>query len=112
MKLAGRPGNVTLQTSDGKTYNAKSPEQLLASQWRFHLPVSNMKYWIRGIPVPGMAANTSFDHYGRLNTLTQQGWRIDYLAYTNVGGVDLPERLSITSPTLKVRIIVYQWNVG
>lgn len=112
MRLSGQPGNVTLQTSDGKSYSAKSPEQLLASKWRFHLPVSNMKFWIRGLPVPGITADTSFDHYGRLNTLTQQGWRIDYLSYANTGGVDLPERLTITSPSLKVKIIVYQWNVG
>ena len=48
-----------LQTSDGKRYNAASPEQLLAEQWGFHLPVSNMKYWVRGLPVPGIPATTT-----------------------------------------------------
>lgn len=112
MKLTGQPGQVTLQTSDGKSYKASSPEQLLAKQWGFHLPVSNLNYWVRGLPVPNVAATTHFDHFGRLDSLTQQGWRIDYLSYTNVGRVDLPEKLSITSPSLSVKIIVYQWNVG
>ena len=48
MKLWGQPGHVTLQTSNGKSYQAASAEQLLAKQWGFHLPVSNMNYWIRG----------------------------------------------------------------
>lgn len=112
MKLAGQPGRVTLQTSDGKSYTAASAEQLLAKQWGYNLPVSNMKYWIRGLPAPGMSANTRFDGYERLTSLVQQGWRIDYLSYSNTRGIDLPEKLSITSPSLKVKIVVYQWSVG
>lgn len=112
MKLTGQAGHVTLQTSDGKSYSASSAEQLLAKQWGWNLPVSNMKYWIRGLPVPGMTANTHFDSYERLTSLVQQGWRIDYLSYSNTRGVDLPEKLSITSPSLRVKIVVYQWNVG
>jgi outer membrane lipoprotein LolB len=112
MKLTGHPGLVTLQTSDGKTYSAASAEQLLAERWNFHLPVSNMQYWIRGLAVPGMPANTRFDQYGRLESLVQQGWRVDYLAYSNVGKLDLPEKISITSPSLRVKMIIYKWNLG
>jgi outer membrane lipoprotein LolB len=103
---------VTLQTSDGKSFHAASAEQLLTKNWGFNLPVSNMRYWIRSLPVPDMAANTQYDSKGRLATLVQQGWRIDYLNYSNVGGVDLPERLSITSPALRVKIVVYQWRLS
>ncbi len=112
LKLTGAPGHVTLQTSDGKTFNAKSPEQLLAERWGFHLPVSNMNYWIRGLPVPGTTANTQFDQYGRLTRLVQQGWDVQFLGYSNAGGIDLPQRMSITSPSLNVKIVVYQWHIG
>jgi outer membrane lipoprotein LolB len=112
LKLAGRPGHVTLQTSDGKSYSASSPEELLAKRWGFHVPVSNMNYWIRGLPVPGPSAKTQFDHYGRLTHLVQQGWSVQYQNYTHVSRVDLPQMISITSPSLKVKIIVYQWNIG
>ncbi|WP_172622819.1 lipoprotein insertase outer membrane protein LolB [Aquicella siphonis] len=111
MRLSGHPGRVTLQTSDGKSYSAASPEQLLASRWGFHLPVSNMKYWVRGLPVPGLASSTHFDKYGRLTALAQQGWNVEYLGYTNAGGVDLPERMSITSSALRVKIVIYQWKL-
>ncbi|MBX3708617.1 MAG: lipoprotein insertase outer membrane protein LolB [Gammaproteobacteria bacterium] len=111
MRLSGQPGRVTLQTSDGKSFSAKSPEQLLAEKWGFQLPVSNMNYWIRGLPVPGTPANTQLDPYGRLTALRQQGWNIQYLSYANVNGVDLPEKLSITSSSLRVKIIVYQWRI-
>lgn len=111
MKLTGNASHVTLQTSDGKQYNANSAEQLLAKQWGFHLPVSNMTYWVRGLPVPGVTANTQFDQFGRLTRLAQQGWSIDYLSYANTNGIDLPERIAITSPALRVKIIINQWRI-
>jgi outer membrane lipoprotein LolB len=112
MKLKGQAGLVTLQTSDGKSYQAASAEQLLAKQWGFHLPVSNMNYWIRGLPVPGTPANTRFDQDGRIATIIQRGFRIDYLAYSNANGIDLPEKMTIVSSALRVKMIVYQWNLA
>lgn len=112
MKLSGTPSGVTLQASDGKTYSAKSAEQLLATKWGFKLPVSNMRYWMRGLPAPGASASTHFDQNARLTSLDQQGWHIEYMSYTNAGGIDLPEKVSITSPMLRVKIVVYQWRVA
>lgn len=111
MTLSGRPGVVILQTSDGKRFTASSPEQILAERWRFHLPVSYLKYWIRGLPVPGLPANTSFDTSGRLAMLSQQGWNVQFADYTNTGKIDLPEKLFITSAALNVKIIIYNWKV-
>lgn len=111
MLLMGQPGTVTLKASDGKSYHASSPEQLLAAQWGFNVPVSHLNYWIRGLPVPGISANTRYDQYGRLIALTQQGWHVEFLSYADKGGLYLPDRLSITSSALKVKIIVYDWQV-
>lgn len=110
MWLTGRPGSVTLRTADGKTASARSPEKLLAAQG-VALPISNMRYWVRGLPVPGIPANTQFDHYGRLTSLKQQGFNILYLSYTNVGGVDLPQRMSLSSSTVRAKVMIYQWRV-
>lgn len=110
MNLTGQPGHVTMKTSDGKSYSANSPEQLLAKQWGFNLPVSNMRYWVRGLQVPGIPAQTHYDKFNRLTSMSQQGWNIQYLSYSNNGGVDLPQKMSITSPALKVKIVIYSWN--
>ena len=109
-KLTGQNGLVTLQTNDGKQFTAKSPEQLLAERWRFHLPVSNLKYWIRGLPVPGMSARTAFDSQNRLTSLTQQGWRIEYASYTKAGTYDLPQRMTITGDNLRIKVAISTWQ--
>ncbi len=111
LKLSGRPGAVTLTDSTGKQFTASSPENLLADVWGFRLPVSNLNYWMRGQPVPGIAAQPQYDTYGRLNTLRQQGWQVQYLGYTQAKGVELPSRINITSADMKVKVIVYSWEI-
>src|SRR5687767_7278025 len=48
--LNGTPGQVTLDTSDGKQFTAPSAEDLLAQQLGWRLPVSHLYYWVRGLP--------------------------------------------------------------
>jgi outer membrane lipoprotein LolB len=110
IKLTGNPGQVTLETADGKQINAKSPEALLAQEWGFNLPVSYLRFWIRGLPAAGAPYQSQFDSNHRLSSFTQQGWQVQYLSYQNIGTIDLPEKISITSPTLKSKIIIHEWS--
>ena len=110
LKLTGQPGLVTLTMADGKRFTASNPEELLAKQWGFHLPVSYLRYWIRGLPVPGVAASNQFDASHRLMNLTQDGWQVQFLNYTHSHNLDLPSKLFITSSTTKVKILIYSWK--
>ncbi len=102
---------MTLKTSDGKTASAGSAEELLTQQWGWRLPLASLKYWIRGLPVPGVPAQTTFDRAHRLASLSQQGFNIQYQGYTTAGSLDLPQHLSITSPALKTKLVIYKWNI-
>jgi outer membrane lipoprotein LolB len=112
IKLSGRMGYTVLETSNGKRFTAQSPEILLAQQWGFNLPVSNLKYWIRGLPAPNLPAKKHTDAYGRLSQLSQAGSTVQYLSYHSVHSVDLPDKIFITSPSLKTKIIIYSWQIG
>lgn len=111
LTLIGEPGHVTLETGDGKRFTADNPEQLLAKQWGFNLPVSNLNYWVRGLPVPGIPFDGQFDAENRLTQFTQQGFDIRYSAYTEHGQFDLPSKMTITSSTLKTKLIIYKWKI-
>lgn len=111
LKLTGKPGQVNLDTADGKHISAPTAEQLLAQTWGWHLPVSNLNYWIRGLPAPSAPANTHFDQYNRLTDLAQQGWNVQFLGYTRVNGIELPNKIAINSATLKSKIIIHQWKI-
>jgi outer membrane lipoprotein LolB len=107
-----QPGRVTMETANGKQFSAASPEQLLSEQWGWNLPVSYLKYWIRGLPTPQTPVTTShFDTYHRLTDLVQQNWHVEFVSYTNKDGVELPQKIYITSASLKTKIVIYEWNI-
>ncbi len=111
VKLAGRPGKVTMESSDGKTTSASTPEGLLAQKTGLQIPVSNLYYWIRGLPVPGSASHKSYDTYNHLTQLVQSGWTVRYLDYRAVKDIDLPTKIFLADPTLNVKIVVSNWNI-
>jgi outer membrane lipoprotein LolB len=109
--LTGEPGKVTLQNPKGQKFSASTPELLLAEQTGWQLPVSYLQYWIRGLPVPNLAAEKQFDTYHHLTELMQQGWKVQFLRYTSTNQVDLPSKIFINSSDLSVKIIISQWQL-
>lgn len=110
-QLIGSDHSVELTTADGKKFNAASPETLLAQQLGWQIPVSHLYYWIRGIPVPGLPANKHVDGFNHLTELTQDGFRIQYLRYSEVDHMDLPSKIYLNNRTLNVKIIISQWSL-
>ena len=110
-KLTGTQHQVALQNPRGQVFYASSPEALLAQQTGWKLPVSNLYYWIRGLPVPGMAAHKQLDAYNHLMQLHQDGWDIEYLRYTASRHIDLPTKIFLHTKDLSVKIIISQWQL-
>lgn len=110
--IKGTPGQVTLIKSANEQYSASSPEALLQEQLNLRLPISNLYYWIRGIPVPGVAiSQQQFDQANHLVSFRQSGWQINYLNFTTVNGIDLPSSMQLTSSQLQVKIVIKQWQI-
>lgn len=110
LSLTGTPNSVTLKTGNGQTMSAPTPEQLLAQAWGWQLPISHLKYWVRGLPVPNIPSHKIFDAAGHLSLFTQQGWQVSYNDYRSVAALDLPTRITINSPHLKTKIVIYHWS--
>ncbi len=109
LTLTGSTHRVLLETSDGKKQTASQPEALLAEYLGWQLPVSNLYYWIRGLPAPGIPFNMEWDSYSHLSRLVQQGWVIEYLHYTSLHHLDIPSKMSLKHRMLGIKIIITQW---
>ena len=101
---------VKLCRSNKRCYQAKTPELLLKQQLGWDLPISYLKYWIRGIPLQGKAIK-KYDPYGHLIFMQQNGFDLWFSNYQSFNGVDLPTRLDLQYPKLKIRLIIKQWNI-
>jgi len=109
VQLKGDARGVRLQSTDGQEASASDPETLLAETTGWQLPVSGMRYWVRGLPVPGIDGRMRRDAVGRPQHLQQSGWDITYDRFQRVGGKDWPDRLRLQQGAVSVRLVVDQW---
>ncbi|WP_277700067.1 lipoprotein insertase outer membrane protein LolB [Pseudomonas sp. REST10] len=109
-RLTGRPGDILLEVSNRGLYRAESPEALLREQLRLDLPVSNLLWWIRGLPAPESRSRITLDGESHLARLEQDGWRVEYQRYTEQNGYALPERLKLYGQDLDVTLVIKDWQ--
>ena len=84
---------------------AKSTEQL-----RLDLPVSNLLWWIRGLPAPESRSRITLDSESHLAQLEQDGWKVEYQRYVEQNGYALPERLKLYGQDLEVTLVIKDWQ--
>ena len=108
----GETGTVKLTMPDEKVYYNHSAEAMLTQFFGWSIPVTGLKSWIKGMPLT--TDTYSFELYGdgRLKSLQQQGWVINYLDYfadseTNPG---LPKKMYLKHADLALKIVIDRWQ--
>ncbi|MCQ4318468.1 lipoprotein localization protein LolB [Stutzerimonas zhaodongensis] len=109
-RLTGRPDAVSLEVAGQGRYEAESPEALVETQLGWQLPVSNLLWWVRGLPSPESRSRVQLDVDGRLARLQQDGWDVEYLAYSEEDGYALPSRIKLAGRDLKITLVVKDWQ--
>jgi outer membrane lipoprotein LolB len=109
-RLTGRPDAVALEVAGQGRFEAESPEALVESQLGWQLPVSNLLWWIRGLPAPDSRSRISVDSSGRLANLQQDGWDVQYVGYTEEDGYALPTRIKLAGRDLQITLVVKDWQ--
>lgn len=110
-ELIGDAEQVTLTLDNGDQYSAQTPEQLLAKTLGWFLPVSALRDWVRGVPYKDAAVDKyQLDENGRLKTLQQAGWQVEYLRYVPFKGLVVPSKIFIKHPDLNIRLIISDWS--
>jgi outer membrane lipoprotein LolB len=98
---------VILTTAEPREYRAADAESLTEQALGFRLPLTGLADWVRGrpsaqLPVSGRENNPQ----GRLQSLEQGGWKIEYLEYAG----ELPSRLRLLYPGIELRLAISEWK--
>lgn len=83
----------------------------LRTRLGFDVPLPSLRYWVLGVPDPATPAQESLDAEQRLASLTQDGWQVTYGAYVAAGAETLPARLTLERDTVRVRLLVEDWQL-
>lgn len=117
-EISGNRTGVVLRTSDG-AFSAESAEDLLEQRLGWRLPVSGLRYWVRGLPdTRAPVENHTLDAAGRLTRLQQSGWDIAFKRYAPAspptGPLELPDKIFLTSTSagtaLEIRLVIERWS--
>lgn len=93
-------------TGDGDTFGI----QVGASVAR--LPLTELRYWLLGVPAPGAPHAETIGPGQRLEALEQSGWRLRYLRYRDGRDGPLPAQVEMESEGIRVRVVVSEWRLG
>jgi len=111
--LEGNANEVIMHTSNNETFSAQDPDTLIADVLKVHIPISDLNFWIRGIPTDEpVPAWYTFNEAGNLQSLRQNGWEIVYKQYINIQGIDLPKKIFLENAKFRVKIAVSQWKIN
>ena len=112
LQLDGGPQQVELRTSDGQVMVAADAESLLYQQMGWRLPLRNLRYWVRGVPVPSThkMPRLAFDETGRLVRLQQAHWDIEYPEYRQFDGLLLPRKVYLENSEFNLRLVIDRWG--
>ena len=109
--IKGNSQGVYLKLPKQESLYANSAEYLLRDYFGWVLPVSELYYWIRGIPSTNHTYIKTLDTNGQLKELQQLGWTIKYSSYQGVKNYNLPEKLTLTQQDVRLVIVIKQWDI-
>jgi len=107
--IQGQPGLVEFEQG-GESRTATTPEQLIVEYLGYELPVSQLIYWIRGVPTPNAARRLELGEFNEVISLQQAGWSISYQDYVVVDSVSLPQRVEMTREQNNIRLVFVGLN--
>jgi outer membrane lipoprotein LolB len=100
-----------LTLADGKYRLGPTPEALLTELLGWAIPVSGLKSWVKGSPQPETDYTYELYGEGRLKSMRQDGWLINYLAYfpSEEQTLPLPKRIYLKHKNLGIKIVIERW---
>ncbi|MEX2131526.1 MAG: lipoprotein insertase outer membrane protein LolB [Pseudohongiellaceae bacterium] len=111
--IEGGPGQVSLEQA-GEIRTANRPEELILQQLGYELPVSQLNYWIRGLPNPDEAHRLQLGEFDQVIRLEQAGWTLEYTDYRLFGDYTLPRRIDMkrNDEPISLTFIGLNWTLG
>ena len=109
VRIERRGGSVEITDKDGGTTTLEDVEAELWYRYGWTIPVESLRYWVLGIPDPGLPAETQLGEDHRLLSLSQGGWDVVISGYREVGGQQMPKRMTAISEETNVRLIIDRW---
>lgn len=116
LSIAGEPNHVVLSEPGKDPISAKTAEELIRRNTGWTIPVTQLAFWVRGLPAPNakvtrFAPNTQ----GLIGELEQLGWKVTYGNYLSVvkgtETVAMPGRITAEFKDMRLTLVIREWQL-
>lgn len=117
MSIEGEPGRVTFSGGGNPPQSAKTAEELMFKNTGWNIPVSQLAYWVRGLPDPTReVTHYTLNAQGLIDKLDQAGWKITYGEYINTPNLNeiiaMPGRITAEYKEMRLTLLIREWKLG
>lgn len=115
--IEGDRQQVTLKQAGQPEQTASDAESLLLQATGWQLPVSLLRYWVKGIPAPDSVASArTYTPEGVLSGFTQAGWTLSFKRHQRIDGLLLPgyiraeQHLPQSDEDIRIVLSIHDWK--
>lgn len=114
--IAGQTNQVTLSEPGKAPITAKTAEELIRKNTGWTIPVTQLAFWIRGLPAPtAKVIRFASNAQGLIGELEQLGWKVTYGDYLSVNaGVEtlaMPGRITAEFKDMRLTLVIREWQM-
>jgi len=102
---------VLIRDASGQSRMSRDVPNALRKELGVAVPISNLRWWVMGVPEPTAPGEPRYDTSGQLSSLRQSGWLIDFERFVPVQGLSLPQKLSARGGDVKIKLFVDDWTL-
>jgi outer membrane lipoprotein LolB len=93
---------------------AKTAEELIRKNSGWTIPVTQLAFWVRGLPDPNSKVTRFMPNaQGLIGELEQLGWKVTYGDYLNVAtatnNIAMPGRIVAEYKDVRLTLVVREW---
>jgi outer membrane lipoprotein LolB len=101
---------LSLTTPSGEALDSQAAHDELVRRMGFEPPLGSLRFWLQGVPDPASPSSETANAEGYLGSLVQSDWTVSFSAYMQTAAGALPQKLTVTRGTVRVRLILDSWR--
>lgn len=94
---------ITVSYAVDQSETSCQVDELIQKYLGVRVPVSNLSYWVLGLPAPDQSFQMQPDGF------IQAGWHVAFLKNVEIDGRQLPKKIFISKDQSKLKLLIDHW---
>lgn len=109
--IKGNNQSITIK-ADNQVYQSNDPETLIYNQLGWRIPLHKLANWVKGNHQGVVLSKYPNEQVKSvlIRTSSTEEWQVDYLSYTPVGGLLLPNKIKCRYLNNTIILHITSWN--